>query len=86
MGFARTAFEWRVYDARLAIPKIALRPIDFAPAPATPLPRQFKAPPFIHSACSRDGQSFAQAVAHLGSLCDPKELLKSFENAAGFVP
>lgn len=76
-ALARYAFEWLVYSAKKPVPDMAWRPLKFAPAPATPLPRRFEAAGFIEQAPSADGDAYAAAINQLGSLRDPRELLRA---------
>lgn len=86
MALARYAFESRVYFAERPMPDAAWRPLHFRPAQPTPLPREFEAPGFIEVSPSRDGEAFARAIEHLGSISVPTELVQSLANAHGFVP
>jgi hypothetical protein len=60
--------------------------LHFPAAQPTPLPRKFEAPGFIEVSPSQDGEAFARAIDHLGSISIPAELVQSLGKAHGFVP
>ncbi|HYN41375.1 MAG TPA: hypothetical protein VE129_06340, partial [Thermoanaerobaculia bacterium] len=82
---ARHAFSSTVYGFPEALPDAGWRPLAFQPAPATPNPRRYEAPAFFDPGPSPDGQAYATALERLGSICEPRELLRSL-GAVGFAP